>query len=94
MHVVADIDRAGDDLAADAETEVGFVPGADDADEVARRAAGVEGDTLHLHRTPGVGRRRRLGLAGSEQERGGEHEPAPRLGFQILGMEPIMMTDD
>ena len=40
-----------DDLAGDAEPEIGLVAGAHDADEFARRGAGLERDPLHLHRT-------------------------------------------
>ena len=49
-HPVADVDRARDDLAADAEAEIGLVAGAHDADELAGRAAGLERDALHLDR--------------------------------------------
>ena len=50
VHAVADIDDAGDDLAGDAEAEIGLVARAHHADEFARRILVLEGDALHLHR--------------------------------------------
>jgi hypothetical protein len=69
VHTIADIHDPGDDLAADPKSEIGFVAGAHDADELARRGIGLELDALHLHRPFGLGRRRGFRLAARKQER-------------------------
>ena len=55
VHAVADIDDAGDDLAGDAEAEIGLVARAHHADEFARGVLVLEGDALHLHRAFALG---------------------------------------
>ena len=51
VDAIADIDDPGDDLAGDAEAEIGLVARAHDADEFALGVRVLEGDPLHLHRT-------------------------------------------
>ena len=67
-HPVADIDDAGDDLAGDAEAEIGLVARPHHADEFARGVVALERHALHLHRALGPRRRRGIGLAAGEQE--------------------------
>ena len=107
-HAVADIDDARDDLAADAEPEIGLVAGAHDADELAGHGAGLERDPLHLHRALRLRRGRGLRLAGGEQQSGArrqrsdERQAAGTLATSAGGAafdsaserRGIMMTDD
>ena len=55
IYAIADIDDAGDDLAGDAEAEIGFVAGAHHAHEFPRAILVLEGDALDPDRTLGLG---------------------------------------
>ena len=85
-NAIADIDDALDDLAADAEAEIGFVAGADHADEFAGRGAVFEGHALDLNRTLDLGERRGFRLAaGEHQRRGKDDQGRPPLNPQGNG---------
>jgi len=54
VHPIADIHRAGDDLASDPKAQISLVAGPHHADELAVDVAGLERDLLHLHRALGL----------------------------------------
>jgi hypothetical protein len=74
-HAIADIDDALDDLAGNAEAEIGLITRPHHADEFARRVFVLEADPLHLHGALAFRRGRRIGIAAREQQqcrKGGE----------------------
>ena len=71
-HDVADIDHPGDDLAGDAEAEIGLVARPHDADEFARGLSVLERDALHLDRALRPRCRGGNGLAPGQQDCGGK----------------------
>ena len=75
VHAVADIDDAGDDLAGDAEAEIGLVARPHHADEFAAAVSWFSNATrCTLHRALGLGGGRGIGLAAGEQEQRGKSE--------------------
>jgi hypothetical protein len=73
MNDIAHIDGASDDLARDAEAEIGFVPRPHHTDEFASRILVCEVDPLHLHGTLELGGGGGGSLvAGGEQREGGD----------------------
>ena len=68
VNAVADIDDARDDLAGDAEAEIGLIARPHHADEFARGVFVFKGDALHLHRPFALDRGRGLGLAAGEEQ--------------------------
>ena len=75
-HAISDVDDARDDLAGDAEAEIGLVPRPHHADEFARGIFIFERDALHLHRAFALDRGRGRGLAAGEQQHRGEGSEA------------------
>ena len=80
-HPVADIDEAGDDLAADAEAEIGLVARAHHADEFAAAVLVLEGDALHLDRALALRRGRRIGVAAGSSSRAESAASTPAALF-------------
>jgi hypothetical protein len=72
LHAVADIDDAGDDLAGDAEAEIGLVARPHHADELARGVRPLEGDALHQHGPRHFDGRRGVGLTAGQNEKSGK----------------------
>ena len=94
VHAVADIDDARDDLAGDAEAEIGFMPRPHHADEFARGVFAFEGDALHLHRALALDRGRGRGLAAGEQQHHGEGSEAMGRQHRTLRDHRIVTTDE
>ncbi len=78
-HLVAHVDKAGHDLAGDAEAKVRFVARPHDAGEFAILVHRGEGDALHLHRPRrrrGLGYRRIVAAGKAGRESGEEEDGA------------------
>ena len=94
VDTIADIDDARDDLAGDAEAEIGLVARPHHADEFARGILVFERDALHLHRALALDRGRGRGLAAGEQQHHGEGSEATGRRHRSLRDHRFVTNDE